>query len=62
MTFFPVRLALALGAAIAIQIGAVLAQDATRTLFTNVHVFDGTNEPRIENAAIVTDSAVLPRA
>ncbi len=59
MSFFPVRLALALGSAIAIQIGAVLAQDATRTLFTNVHVFDGTNEPRIENANVLVEGNII---
>jgi hypothetical protein len=31
----------------------VTAKAVARTLFTNVHVFDGVNEKRIENANVL---------
>lgn len=39
----------------------LLAQDADRqvTLFTNVHVFDGTNEARIENANVLVEGNLI---
>ncbi|NJN05149.1 MAG: amidohydrolase family protein [Rhodobacteraceae bacterium] len=33
--------------------------DAPRTLFTNVHVFDGTNEARIENANVLIEGNLI---
>ena len=35
--------------------GTILAQDASQTLFTNVHVFDGVSEARIENANVLAE-------
>jgi hypothetical protein len=41
---------------LAVQVGPAGAQDAApQTLFTNVHVFDGVNEARIENANILIE-------
>ncbi len=41
--------------------GPVLAQDAApeQTLFTNVHVFDGVNEQRIENASVLVEGNLI---
>ena len=39
--------------------GPALAQDAPQTLFTNVHVFDGLNEARIENAHVLVVGNVI---
>jgi imidazolonepropionase-like amidohydrolase len=40
--------------------GVVSAQDAApQTLFTNVHVFDGINEARIENASVLIEGNLI---
>ncbi|WP_171123679.1 MULTISPECIES: amidohydrolase family protein [unclassified Ruegeria] len=41
--------------------GAAFAQDATpkQTLFTNVHVFDGVNEQRVENANVLVEGNLI---
>jgi len=39
--------------------GAALAQDAPQTLFTNVHVFDGVQEQRIENANVLVEGNLI---
>jgi imidazolonepropionase-like amidohydrolase len=39
--------------------GAALAQDAPRTLFINVHVFDGVQEQRIENANVLVEGNLI---
>ena len=40
--------------------GVVAAQDAApQTLFTNVHVFDGINEARIENASVLIEGNLI---
>ncbi|PRY19763.1 imidazolonepropionase-like amidohydrolase [Aliiruegeria haliotis] len=54
MNPFPATLALLVCAS------AVLAQDdPARTLFTNVHVFDGLNEARIENASVLVEGNLI---
>jgi imidazolonepropionase-like amidohydrolase len=40
-------------------VGAALAQDAPQTLFTNVHVFDGVSEARIENANVLVEGNLI---
>jgi imidazolonepropionase-like amidohydrolase len=50
----------ALSAAVTFASGAAFAQDAsTQTLFTNVHVFDGVNEARIENANVLVEGNLI---
>jgi len=39
--------------------GAALARDAPQTLFTNVHVFDGVQEQRIENANVLVEGNLI---
>ncbi len=39
--------------------GAALGQDAPQALFTNVHVFDGVNEDRIENANVLVEGNLI---
>ncbi|WP_254447325.1 amidohydrolase family protein [Ruegeria sp. HKCCA5426] len=41
--------------------GAAFAQDATpkQALFTNVHVFDGVNEQRVENANVLVEGNLI---
>jgi hypothetical protein len=39
--------------------GAAQAQDAPQTLFTNVHVFDGVKEQRIENANVLAEGNLI---
>lgn len=49
-----------LGIAFAAISNAALAQDAVpQTLFTNVHVFDGVNEARIENANVLVTGNLI---
>ncbi|CUH45368.1 hypothetical protein [Ruegeria atlantica] len=40
---------------------SVTAQDAEapQTLFTNVHVFDGVNDKRIENASVLVEGNMI---
>jgi imidazolonepropionase-like amidohydrolase len=45
---------------LAVQVGSAGAQDAApQTLFTNVHVFDGVNEARIENANVLIEGNLI---
>ena len=48
-------------AAFALAASAVFAQDDAppQTLFTNVHVFDGVNEARIENASVLVEGNLI---
>jgi imidazolonepropionase-like amidohydrolase len=39
--------------------GTILAQDASQTLFTNVHVFDGVQAQRIENANVLVEGNLI---
>ena len=39
--------------------GSAMAQDATRILITNVHVFDGVDEKRIENATVLVEGNLI---
>ncbi len=47
--------------ALSLTCSAALAQDDAppRTLFTNVHVFDGMNEARIENASVLVEANLI---
>lgn len=46
--------------AFALTANIALAQDALpQTLFTNVHVFDGVNEARIENASVLVEGNLI---
>ena len=38
---------------------AIAQDDPARTLFTNVHVFDGVNEARIENANVLVEGNLI---
>jgi imidazolonepropionase-like amidohydrolase len=40
-------------------VSASMAQDAPQTLFTNVHVFDGVSEDRIENANVLVKGNLI---
>ena len=56
---FPVKLS-AIASVFALTLGAASAQDApSQTLFTNVHVFDGVNEARIENASVLVEGNLI---
>ena len=47
-------------ATVAITAGMAAAQDAPKqVLFTNVHVFDGINEDRIENASVLVEGNLI---
>ena len=46
-------------AALAFGITSAAAQDMPRTLFTNVNVFDGVNEQRIENANVLIEGNLI---
>ena len=39
--------------------GTILAQDASQTVFTNVHVFDGVQAQRIENANVLVEGNLI---
>jgi len=41
------------------SVSAGMAQDAPQTLFTNVHVFDGVAEQRIENANVLVEGNLI---
>jgi hypothetical protein len=41
------------------SVSASVAQDASQTLFTNVHAFAGVSEDRIENANVLVDDNPL---
>jgi hypothetical protein len=41
------------------SVSASMAQDAPQTLFTNVHVFDGVSEDRIQNANVLVEGNSL---
>ena len=44
----------------ALMAGSAFAQDALpQTLFTNVHVFDGVSEQRIENASVLVEGNLI---
>ena len=46
--------------ALALTAGIASAQDALpQTLFTNVHVFDGISESRIENASVLVEGNLI---
>ena len=38
---------------------AIAQDDPARALFTNVHVFDGVNEARIENANVLVEGNLI---
>ncbi|GAA5191913.1 amidohydrolase family protein [Ferrimonas gelatinilytica] len=45
---------------LSLSVSAVFAQDApSKTLFTNVHVFDGVHEKRIENANVLIENNLI---
>ncbi len=46
-------------AALCVSVSAGMAQDAPQTLFTNVHVFDGVAEQRIENANVLVEGNLI---
>ena len=45
--------------ALCVSMTAVKAQDAPQTLITNVHVFDGVGEQRIENANVLIEGNLI---
>ena len=51
----------AIASAVALTFGAASAQDDTlpQTLFTNVHVFDGVSEERVENASVLVEGNLI---
>ena len=48
--------------ALCVSMTAVKAQDAPQTLITNVHVFDGVGEQRIENANVLIEGNLIKTA
>jgi imidazolonepropionase-like amidohydrolase len=51
---------LGLALSITLGVGAAIAQETpAQTLFTNVHVFDGVNEKRIENANVLVEGNLI---
>jgi imidazolonepropionase-like amidohydrolase len=49
----------ALGVVLAVVATTAIAEDAQRVLFTNVHVFDGVNDERIENANVLVEGNMV---
>ena len=45
--------------ALSASVSAGMAQDAPQTLFTNVHVFDGVAEQRVENANVLVEGNLI---